>query len=616
MFTKHFLFILTILVPSFVFANVNVEATIDRANNVVGVGEEFTYTISVTSSEPQTLGSPRLPGLEEFQILGQNDQVQTQSFMSGGVFQIKQTYLFNFRLAASKKGKITIGEAEMVIDGKPYRTKPITLTVDDSRKAAPPPSRQAQDPFANDPFLGGDVDDIFNQMLQRRGVPNLGGGTRTQPTNPDEAFFIQVEVDKTDVFEGEQVTASYYLMTPYQVRDIDTLKYPSLKGFWKEDIEIATRLNFQREVVNGVPYNKALLASYALFPIKAGEVVVDSYRAKCTIMTQMNMLGMGTPYQFTKASLPVKVKAKALPKDTQPKDFSGAVGQFTVTSKLDGAGSRVPVNQPFTLKIRVEGRGNAKVIDLPPLELPPDLELYDQKSESKFFKDGTSFKEFNLLLIPRRTGEFTIPSVTISSFDTGRKQYEQSKTDSFVIQVGEGRANEQFQSTPLADTPDEKKKRQGLPPVMTDFEISAGLDSKILAGIWLAIFLGIFGGLFWKAKIELGWGKREKTAVEKAVIRLKAANKFLDQKDYRKLGAEGLNTINIWLAGVSQDGAADEDFESLMLKIPPTVKTKVESPLRDLVKYFEGLAFAPESLVDSLKTEAKAKLKALEKIIS
>jgi hypothetical protein len=401
-------------------ADVKVEATIDRENNTVGVGEQFTYTISVNSSEPQTLGSPRLPDLEGFQILGQNDQVQTQSFMSGGVFQIQQTYLFNFMLAATKKGKLTIGPAEMVVAGQTYKTKPVTLNVDAGRRSAPPSQRPSQDPFANDPFLG-DADDVFNQLLQRRGgIPNQGG-TRTQPTNPDEAFFLQVEVDKTEVFEGEQVTATYYLMTPYQVRDIDTLKYPSLKGFWKEDIEIATRLNFQREIVNGVAYNKALLASYALFPIKAGEAVIDSYKAKCTILTQMNMLGMGTPYQFTKASAPVKIKVKPLPKDTQPKDFSGAVGQFNVTAKIEGAGNRVPVNQPFTLKVRVEGRGNAKVIELPPLELPQDLELYDQKSESKFFKDGTSFKEFNLLLIPRRTGEFTIPAVGVSSFDTAKK---------------------------------------------------------------------------------------------------------------------------------------------------------------------------------------------------
>jgi hypothetical protein len=503
----------------------------------------------------------------------------------------------------------------MVVAGQTYKTKPVTLNVDAGRRSAPPSQRPSQDPFANDPFLG-DADDVFNQLLQRRGgIPNQGG-TRTQPTNPDEAFFLQVEVDKTEVFEGEQVTATYYLMTPYQVRDIDTLKYPSLKGFWKEDIEIATRLNFQREIVNGVAYNKALLASYALFPIKAGEAVIDSYKAKCTILTQMNMLGMGTPYQFTKASAPVKIKVKPLPKDTQPKDFSGAVGQFNVTAKIEGAGNRVPVNQPFTLKVRVEGRGNAKVIELPPLELPQDLELYDQKSESKFFKDGTSFKEFNLLLIPRRTGEFTIPAVGVSSFDTAKKQYEQTKTDSFKIQVGEGRANEQFQSTPLAERPEEQKKKQGLPPPMSEFDAGPKLTSKALAGIWSAIFAILFLGLLWKAKKELGWGMREKTSVEKASLRLKSAYKLLDKGDYRKLGAEGLNVINIWLAGVSQDGAADEDFESLMNKIPPSVKSKVESNLRELVSYFEGLAFAPESLVDSLKQDAKVKLKALEKIVS
>jgi hypothetical protein len=151
---------------------------------------------------------------------------------------------------------------------------------------------------------------------------------------------------------------------------------------------------------------------------------------------------------------------------------------------------------------------------------------------------------------------------------------------------------------------------------MSEFDAGPKLTSKALAGIWSAIFAILFLGLLWKAKKELGWGMREKTSVEKASLRLKSAYKLLDKGDYRKLGAEGLNVINIWLAGVSQDGAADEDFESLMNKIPPSVKSKVESNLRELVSYFEGLAFAPESLVDSLKQDAKVKLKALEKIVS
>jgi hypothetical protein len=39
-----------------------------------------------------------------------------------------------------------------------------------------------------------------------------------------------------------------------------------------------------------------------------------------------------------------------------------------------------------------------------PLSLPSTLEVYDTKNEAKFFKEGTSFKEFELILIPRQPG--------------------------------------------------------------------------------------------------------------------------------------------------------------------------------------------------------------------
>src|SRR5690606_28780167 len=144
------------------------------------------------------------------------------------------------------------------------------------------------------------------------------------------------------------------------------------------------------------------LVAYALFPIKAGKATIDSYTAKCTVVTGGNF-GFGRPYQFTKASRPLSLNVLDIPVENRPQDFTGAVGDFKVSGELDR--TSVPAHQPVTWKIRFFGRGNAKLIDLPAFELPPSVELYDQKSDSKFSKDGTSFKEFEVLLIPREEGQ-------------------------------------------------------------------------------------------------------------------------------------------------------------------------------------------------------------------
>ena len=71
---------------------------------------------------------------------------------------------------------------------------------------------------------------------------------------------------------GQQIMVSWYVYALGHVRRIDTLHYPSNTGFWKEDISTVSQLKFKNELINGVVYRKALLASYALFPLKEGRM--------------------------------------------------------------------------------------------------------------------------------------------------------------------------------------------------------------------------------------------------------------------------------------------------------------------------------------------------------
>ena len=123
-----------------------------------------------------------------------------------------------------------------MVNSKKYRTKPITITV--TKK-----SRGSQvGPGSGGPFGGGSGsgsgplglwDDQFSQFFQGNLDPFDGVH---EDEGLEDAFFIKVEVDKTVAYEGEQIIASWYLYTRRQITDIDTLKYPSLNGFWKEEI--------------------------------------------------------------------------------------------------------------------------------------------------------------------------------------------------------------------------------------------------------------------------------------------------------------------------------------------------------------------------------------------
>ncbi len=595
--------------------NTSVTATVDR--NALNPDDTLTLTVSVESQGEINAGQPTLPSLTDFEVLNQwSSSAQSASMVSGpNGPQFKKTYAqnYNFMLQPKRQGKLTIGAVEVVVDGAPVNTKPIQITVAPGagapagkQQAGRGRSRQGGGGAFPPPGVFDDEDDdLFSQLLRR--VQPQPGGSRTLPINPNDAFFVQVETDKTEVYVGEQVTASFYLYTRGFISDLDTLKYPSLHGFWKEDIEIATHLNFQSEVVNGVPYKKALLASFALFPIKEGTATVDSYTAKCSVIAAVDSfsgMAMGKPYTFTKSSQPVKITVKPVPVESRPADYSGAVGSFQVTSRVDD--KSLTEGQPFTLRIRFEGRGNAKLIDLPPLATPEGLELYDNKNEARFFRTGQSYKEFQILLIPRREGDFTIPPISVSIFDPAQKTYVKKSTEAIVLHVGKALPGAKDQSMPLAEDSESRKAATSQAKVKelalaTKDLTSINLSPAVFTSIWIVIFAAILGFLLWRARVELGWGQRKKDLMRSLHVRLGRVQTRAQAGDWRGVGTEMTNTVYFVLGQISGEGGAHVELDKLLLKAPPSVRRELAEPLAKQMEIFQVLTFAPEDVVGALK---------------
>lgn len=601
---KNYLFAFLLLLSTVfsVQADVVVNSLVDR--NQLRVGDTFKLTVEVSSGKSVSIDSePRLPSLQGVDLLNAwSEQESRQTFVNGDFrFQISTKY--NYMLAATKEGSINIGGVEVVVAGKVYRTKPISVKVFKASSQAPALKRQRRQRQAQDPFE--EMEDAFAQLLRRR--PRAG--ITTQPTNSSEAFFIQVEVDKTDVYVGEQVTASWYLYTRGHIRDIDTLKYPTLKGFWKEDIEIATRLVFENEIINGIQYRKALLAKYALFPIKKGKSLIDAYKAKCTVLTS-TAFGFGQPRAYTKASKPVKINVLPTPLKEQPKDFAGVVGRFNVSSKLES--NTVPANQPITMKIRFEGRGNAKLIDLPEFELPASVELYDTKKESKFYKNGTSYKEFEVLLIPREEGEIKIPAMSVSFFDPENKIYYTKKTPEATIKVTAGKDTQSMASSPavsgdLDQMDSELSKKIFKPGLLLAWDSEKNDLAKVKGISWFIVYLLAFAFLIWRMFKEFGWGKRKQSIEQTLQERIKAMRHEVTKGEWRQVGIQGTNAIYYILGEISGVRGGNAKLDDLLKSTPPSVRNKYGEEIKKVLSQFELLGFAPEEVVGKYKEKAELK---------
>ncbi len=600
-----------------------VKASVDR--KAIDPNEVIVLSVSITSEENVDVQEPTLPPMNDFEVMSKWQGAETRANLiqtpTGMQFKTVRSNVFNWQLSPKKLGALTIFPVEVVVEGRSVRTGAITVQVasgagsgqrgqsGNGRGTAKPP------PGFDDDAMPGPTDeeeDLFSQLLRRGMRPVPQGGSRTLPKNSNEAFFVQVETDKTEAYVGEQITVSFFLYTTGAIRDLDTLKYPSLKGFWKEDIEIATHLNFQQEVVDGVPYKKALLASFALFPIKEGSATIDSYTAKCTVVSTndpFGALGMGRAFTYTKSSTPIKIQVKPLPTEGRPADFSGAVGDFQVTARIEN--NSVSANQPFPLKIRFEGRGNAKLIDIPPFQPPQGMELYDTQKDSKFFGWGTSFKEFTLQLIPRQEGEYTIPPISASMFDPQTKKYITRVTEALRVRVGAGVKGAQGSAESFTGTgkPGGGKKPGSSGPTEPRIAELFKPESKYAFASSLAGTASLYGAvlalLLAFAAYEFGWGRGGPRLGRMVRMRLRVLETLAKKGDARQVGVRGVNLLAFTLSEVVGDRVSEREVMKLLSATPPSIQKECGPVITDVLQKFELLAFAPESVVEEWKNPSK-----------
>ncbi len=612
-----------------------VQSSVDR--NEMGLGDTFTLTVSVVSTNDEDIQEPRVPELDGFDLLNswQSTAVAQKlvSTPNGMQFETQRRKEFHFMLSPKRMGTLSLASIEIVVSGKVHRTQPIVIKVSGQGQGGPAkrPGGSPGIPGSDDPFEDMDraEEELFGQLLRQRqrllqqqmgqvpgqafqdeatGLPEAA--FRSLPKNPNEAFFISVEVDKLEVFEGEQVTVNWYIYTRGAMETLDRLKFPSLRGFWKEIIEEVPSIQFTQEIVNGIPWKKALLASHALFPIKPGTSVIDEYKIKSRVrlMPPGNLGFMGKPYEYTKSSARVEIKVKPLPTEGRPADFTGAVGQFEIHSSVENPNALV--NQPISLKVRFEGAGNAKVIDLPAINWPVGLEQYDTKSESKYFKNGRSFKEFEVLVIPRQEGPLEIPALSVSVFDPQTKKYYTRSTQSIKLNVTNDPNAPVGSSSRLADASKSVapvQKAAQLPGLVMEWAPSSRASALASGWLWAVVYGAISGVLLLKARSEFGWGRRRRSLKELVSRRYKVVDSALNAADFRKVGVEMTNIFYTILGEVAGTGGASLEIERLLEMVPPSLRRDHGAEILKSFETFQTMSFAPEEMLGNLKNKETMK---------
>ncbi len=605
---------------SFAQAEIKFEARVEP--EVVGIGQPFNLYVNVTSDgEVLNVSDPQLPRMAGVNLLGQRQESSSIRRFENDQFKNIQSRTFIFTLVAMNPGAYTISPIKIRVNGGEKNISSTSFHVSDSAPSGPntPPPSEEQDPFfpSDDDGLQqmDRMEEMFNQMLRRHGDPRLQRPTNEPKDN--QGFFIQVELDKTKAYVGEHINAKWYLYTRGQVRDIDTLKYPDLNGFWKEDIEVATRLNFEAVNLNGVTYNRALLVAFALYPLKAGTAVIDPYTAKCTIITLdgLNLFGLAKPQVLTRSSQAVKIEVLPVP-DPKPADFSGATGNFNMFGNIDATAFKT--NTPFFYKLRFEGKGNAKIIELPKIEAAEGIELYDKKSTTGFEKNGTSRKEFELVFIPRKAGNVNIPRISISFFNPQTKTFYQKSNDEIPINVELSKDDPGVAPKKMEHKEGDPGEIRALPQIVAEFHEPMAWGNYFNTYTWLFSYGLAALFLLGKAGREFGWWEKKDTLETKFNARVKNINGFIGQDDWRKVGQEVINTMYFVLGEITGLGGASYEINRLLAEAPPSIRNELSEPIKKLLEEAEILGFAPEAAVGVRKDKANLKrtVTEMEKVLN
>ncbi|MBU4425391.1 MAG: BatD family protein, partial [Proteobacteria bacterium] len=303
---------------------------------------------------------------------------------------------YTYALQPKKTGAFTIGPAEVKVKGKTIKSNAETLTI----------VKSIQSP---------DVD---------RGP-----------------LFLSAALSPKQVFVEEQAIYTLKLFRQARVGDI-SLGLPEAEHLTFK--QLGKPVEYQ-SVYKGQSY-QVLEVRYALVSSREGIYGIRHSRMSMTVFQSGRKSSRGLfddPFfsfssgqPVTISSEPLELNALPLPQKGRPTDFSGLVGNYKIESHLEP--SKIRAGESATMTVLLSGRGNVKRI--PDLKLPEleEIKVYADQPvlmEETDSKGLFGSKTMKWALVPEKEGEYQIPSLSISFFDTTGKQYRVIKSPVLSLSV-------------------------------------------------------------------------------------------------------------------------------------------------------------------------------------
>ena len=475
---RHFLYAPLLLLATVLPAHAAVRAWLD--NTQIGPGDTVQLTLA---HDGQTNTRPDLAPLkQDFDILG-NSSSSSLQIVNGNASSITEIEL---SLAPKHSGQLTVP----------------ALTWDSDRSAA--------------------------LTLNVTGAGAAGSTAGTAGNIAAGRVFLQTEVDAKSPYvqAGVHVTVRVYAAVPLSHADLE---------FSDTDAALVRQVGsdgVSTSEKNGQSY-QVVTRHYLVFPQQSGHVEIPGPTLSGNIPDNTRRMDPADPFSgffagspfsgMFATSKPVRVHGEPIVLDVSPRPAGAGMNYWlparNVTLHADWQPAQLPahVGDPVTvdLQLRADGLTAAQLPDISALlALPAGLKAYPDQPKLQDLQHGEDIvgdREQSIALIADQPGQFTIPELRLSWWDTEANQIRQTILPARTLVVQAVPGSSAPTPAPTAQTapaaPITSGRRSAPPAVATNG--GASQDGSALVP-WRWISLG-FGVLWLATLLAWLWARKRNT---------------------------------------------------------------------------------------------------------
>lgn len=250
-----------------------------------------------------------------------------------------------------------------------------------------------------------------------------------------EEVYVRTVINDDEIYFGEKAVVTYQLFSQYNLENSGIIEDVTIDGLIVDKVDTSV---YQPDymTISGNQYMMVVSEQLIVEGIKPGTYEIPAFDFQANLSTGGFFNSSKPVYLETETA---SLRVKALPEEGRPYAFGGLTGTFDVEAVYSA--QAVEAGDPVTLSVTVEGSGNLSVLDsISQYGMPEGFTVYETDKGLNTFKHSEGSKvsrSYELIMIPKDSGQVTVPDFEIPYFDTDRESYGNLRIPGTLLTVGE-----------------------------------------------------------------------------------------------------------------------------------------------------------------------------------